>query len=92
MKLIDLHKKWMEAGRIPHDGLCNCIDSPYLRTLMLFHPNKKEFEDFGPDNSGMFWGCGLDNDFACGVFIRRNAYTPRRQSIVLLICAMHGEL
>ncbi len=89
MKLIDLHKKWMRTGMMDDTGLCNSTPYKYRKTLDLFEPNTKEHSLlFHTYHSNLYWASGLkvddDNKFY--------TYTPLRQAIVLLICAMHNEL
>ena len=91
MTLINEYKKWIGTGILPYTGLCFTLKGTiYFQTLEMFRPNLKEQEELYKENKSMlFWGNGenyndvksLDLDF-----------TPLRQTIVLLICAMHDEL
>lgn len=90
MNLKQEYEKWMENGRLPKGGLCNSLmGTKYRNTLKLFGPSCEElYELFKEDLSNIFWGSGLslnDND-------RHIKFTPLRQTIVLLILAMHNEL
>lgn len=61
----------------------------YKSTLGLFRPSHEEYmELFKKGISYWYWGSGLsctDND-------KFTKFTPLRQTIVLLILAMHDEL
>jgi hypothetical protein len=88
-KLIDLYKEWMEKGDI-FNGLCGRLDSgDYQETFELFVPTKKEKAQL--EETGfceVYWASGLPkNDKK-----EESSFTPLRQTIVLLICAMHNEL
>ena len=85
MRLIDLHKEWMETGQLTgKGGLCNCVPRKYKRLL----------NDFKPEWYGLFWAYPLRYNQekrrqydSCAY-----PYTPLRQTIVLFICAIKGEL
>lgn len=88
MKLIDLHKEWMEKGNLNgHGGLCNALmRTDYSKHLTIFNPTKKELVTHANDGYSAVWWGEKESD------IRWGAYTPLRQTIVLLICAMNDEL
>jgi hypothetical protein len=91
MKLIYKHYEWAEKGEMEGAGLCCSMPNEYRYILELFKPTKEEYIlliDNG--NSMSFWASGLNYnaDFDDIAF----KYTPLRQNIVLLICAMEGEL
>lgn len=92
MKLIDLHKEWCEAGGLPGDGLCNSVLKEDKDLLRMFEPSDADVNELW--NQGMtavYWGYGAPIEY--GDYRQRwRAYTPLRQTIVLLICAMKGEL
>lgn len=83
MRLVDKHKKWMETGRLDRPGLCSCLmdQELYMNKLTLFEPNL----DYIPP----FWAYGAGKPHVFNLMLE---YTPLRQTIVLLICAMHNEL
>ena len=90
MKLKQEYKKWMKTGELPENGLCRCLSgTKYKSTLRLFRPSGKEkFELIASGFNFGYWGSGLTcNDW--GIFYK---FTPLRQTIVLLILAMHDEL
>ena len=76
-----MHKLWMEDGQMFSDGLCNNLFSEDMEYLMLFNPDgfKQNYWAYGEDEFPSFKNIMYD-------------YTPLRQTIVLLICAMKGEL
>jgi hypothetical protein len=91
MKLIDLYHEWMETGKIKEHpksmgagGLCNAVPPKYLKTLELLEPDDDDYTTF--------WG---NENYAYGADVASDIeyqFTPRRQTIVLLICAIHGEI
>lgn len=91
-RLIDLHWEWMEKGTLNKSGLCDELsNTKYEETLYIFEPSiieERELLFEGEFNT--FWGSGLDYDAEYNS--SHPIYTPRRQSIVLLICAIHGEI
>lgn len=90
MKLIELHKKWMETGVLPSHGLCNSLKAKYFRTLLdLFAPPIEANKDYVT-----FWAypLTLSQEGSMSYMEMALPYTPTRQTIVLLICAIHGEL
>ena len=79
----------MESGRLPSDGLCGSLSGTvYKETL------ENVFENLYIE--GTYWGADIirnDNDLSEHYNFRRlHEYGSTRQSIVLLICAMHNEL
>lgn len=97
MKLIELHHEMMETGVLPNrkDGLCDLLRrTKYEKYLNLFKPQFEELKNLSYDNEfATFWGSGLGFGYeAFGDGNGSTLYTPRRQSIVLLICAMCGEI
>ena len=76
---------------MPASGLCDCIPQEYKETLKMFDP-----EDYL--TYGNYWGADKPwNEYLIkgDVFDDRNrfgGYGILRQTIVLMICAMHNEL
>lgn len=89
-KLITLYKEWMDGGELPEDGLCNSLFyTKYHECLDMFEPTDDELIELAASGlSQSYWGSGLKAD--CND--RYYAFTPLRQTIVLLICAMNNEL
>lgn len=95
-KLIDHYKEWMETGSLGHTGLCCVFEqrrkgilSEYESTFDLFRPDHEDYFNLNrEDLATTFWGSGVslydDN--------RLFTFTPLRQTIVLLMCAMNDEL
>jgi len=86
MKLIDLHKKWMEKGKFQDrqdadgcGGLCNAVPRKYLKILERFRPIEYK----------TYWGQRFGTSTSLNQIY---GYNKIRQSIVLLICAMNNEL
>lgn len=81
MKLIDLHKEWCEAGKLPYEGLCESFPDGYKALLEMFEPtNEDEQELIENDMPWRYWGCGISKPTD---FQRFLGYTPLRQTIVL---------
>ena len=90
MKLIKLHKQWVKKGELPEFGLCDSIPSKYENILELLTPTEDDFKQLRKNGlCTNFWGSGLDVYVFWDKFV---AYTPLRETIVLLICAMHDEI
>jgi hypothetical protein len=102
-KLIASYKEWSKKGILPNDGLCNCLeDTEYFKTFQLFKPDSKTMTKlFKQDYLTLYWGCDMKwediykitdiKQIRIGEFVCRQ-FTPLRETIVLLICAMHDEL
>lgn len=84
MKLIDLYKKWMKAGKLPDSGLCFSVPEQYSEYLKLFHPTNEEKTEH--KTPFLYWASEGDGGYSYFDF------NPTRQTIVLLICAMCDEL
>ena len=90
MKLKQEYENWMETGELPENGLCSCLlRTKYKSTLELFEPLLEESMELSKEGiSQCYWASGLsytDNG-------RFYSFTPLRQTIVLLILAIHDEL
>jgi len=90
MKLIDLHKEWMEKGEMPSAkngyGLCGLMPDKYkYKSFQLFVPLKSIYWKFPK----MYWAHSEKPPRDSRAW---KEYTPLRQTIVLLICAMNNEL
>jgi hypothetical protein len=88
-KLIDHYKEWLEKGELPVHGLCLSVPNEYKESLYLFVPTDDELNELVELGiSGLYWASGL------GMFDpnKLDALTPLRETIILLICAMHDEI
>lgn len=90
--LLDMYKEWLEAGKLPEEGLCKCIKSKAHEELLdLFNPSFNERVELAQVGfSSMFWGSGLmvsDDHFQIWY-----SFTPMRQTILLFMAAMNNEL
>lgn len=90
MKLIEMHKSWMDKGELDVNGLCNSLKGTvYEEILELFEPECNPLNT----QTDVYWGySGINVLFAPNEHFVKYQYTPLRQTIVLLICAMHNEL
>jgi hypothetical protein len=88
-KLIEHYKEWLEKGQLPKFGLCNSVPKKYKDSLYLFAPTFDELDELACSGiSGFYWASGLkilDEN-------KKQALTPLRETIILLICAMHDEI
>lgn len=89
MNLYEQYKQMMETGRMPTPGLCEFLPKIYSESLQLLRPQWEEIIRLERDGqSGLFWASGIPNRDTETTY----SFTPLRQTIVLLICAMHGEI
>lgn len=88
-KYLPLYEKWMETGRIPNNGLCNSIGS---RKLSVFRPSRKYSEARGYFHDYWYWGYDGKANYNLRLDYKWHKFTPLRQTIVLLMAAMAGEL
>ena len=85
-KYLSFYKKCIKTGRMPHLGLC----SNFLgdERLDLFEPTTKDLKSLRKEGlSILYWGAGLPPYPGSGT-----SFTPLRQTIVLFMAAMNGEL
>ena len=88
-KLIDHYKEWIEKGGLPDYGLCNSVPSKYENSLLLFKPTDAELNELECLRMAVFfWASGL----TISDLNKKQALTPLRETIILLICAMHYEI
>ena len=83
-KYLKFHEKCMKTGKIPNYGLCNCF--PNNRKLELLSPDSDERYDLLYSGFPMvYWGRDNYNQSI-------DDYSKLRQTIVLFMAAMNGEL
>jgi hypothetical protein len=86
-KYFQFYKDCMITGKLPKIGLCNCF--PYDSLFELFSEGPGE-------RRPVFWGYGgvglHTNSIISDIVKRAHKFTPLRQTIVLLMAAMNGEL
>lgn len=92
-KKYDLLKKlseWRQSGKLEKFGLCPCLEyTKYSSTLSLFEPSSEEYEELREkDMSTWWWASGLKQNNMHKV----RKFTEMRETIVLFILAIHGEL
>ncbi len=85
MKLIDLHKEWTERGVLPDSGLCNTFWQSAAYCYDLLKEILPDEDGYLLPNGEFIIGSKVTSEIRC-------EYTPLRQTIVLLICAMNNEL
>jgi hypothetical protein len=92
-KHIEFYEACMKTGKTPNSGLCNCTGPGWgglnEELLKLFEPNKQEKRQL--EYSGMsyvYWASGVKIDHPDAYW----TFTSLRQTIVLLMAAMSGEL
>lgn len=90
-KLIDLYKEWMETGELPKGGLCIALlDTKYEEIIdEELSPTYEDRQTLKKEGlCTTYWASGLPEDHKDEMY----GFTPLRQTIVLLICAIHNEL
>ena len=90
--LRQLHEMWMVNKRLPAPGLCASIPKEYYSDLKdLFSPTTLEsIELIRKGERYDYWGYGKRSKKDTSAQKILFEYTPRRQSIVLLLCEMHN--
>lgn len=90
MKYLKFYYECLEKGEIPHNGLCNCFGISYDDTTWA--PSEDYGDDlrlFFPNESGVnsgYWACEFNS------VNNHRLFTPLRQTIVLFLAALNGEL
>ena len=89
MKYLPLYKEWIASGYMPEAGLCKSIKPAFANQYLLM---------FNIDMYG-FWGFDgrcISSDVSKNFDIPKHRlkyeFTPLRQTVVLLMAAMNGEL
>jgi hypothetical protein len=89
-KYLPLYYQWLEAGRLPGNGLCNSIPFGF-----------KAVNRFSPDPEGSihgyctlqeaYWGYNGGGPYPSSSNLA-NDFTPLRQTILLFMAAINNEL
>lgn len=90
-KHLDFYMACTKDGILPEWGLCTCARRGLIseRLLNIMTPSEADMRQLQKERKGTgFWGSGLGQDN----FNRINKFTPLRQTIVLFMAAMAGEL
>ena len=88
-KLIEHYEVWLENKQLPKFGLCGSVTKEYKKSLYLFVPTDDELDELSELGlSGFYWASGL----RISDLNKSQALTPLRETIILLICAMHDEI
>lgn len=88
-KHLQFYMDCMKNGSIPDFGLCNSLKSGLLD---LFIPTKENESMLRREGvSVLFWGAGMPSDNRYD-YERWYSFTPLRQTIVLFMAAISGEL
>jgi len=86
-KYLKFHFDCLESGVLPSDGLCNSLLG---NSIQLFEPTDLDFKRLFKEGLPVaYWGCGCRYG---SLYERAYKYTPLRQTIVLFLAAMNGEL
>lgn len=90
---LKMYKEWLKEDHLPGLGLCGSLGSPFEDALIkLFEPTDRDFSEiirYGGDTT--FWGFGSSTkEFT--TFEILYTFTPLRQTIVLFLAAINGEL
>lgn len=87
MKFLELYKKWMKAGALPKDGLCNSLPEELNESdaWKLIVPSEIEMLE-NLRNGGGYYFWGSENKY-----LPFKTFTPQRQTIMLVAAALNGE-
>lgn len=103
-KKIGKHLKFyidcMNEKGMPQAGLCSCADHGFIneRILLLFTPPYEALERLQEEKLIMtcemstFWGAGTKVNNGYNINEREYGFTPLRQTIVLFMACLNGEL
>ena len=101
-KHLDFYNQCMETGYLPLvdfgklTGLCGCADRKQIskKKLALFEPTIADDSELCRGNfSTGWWGYDVKySDTRFNIKDRESKFTPLRQTIILFIAAMNGEL
>lgn len=85
-KYLPLYEKWVKAGKIPENGLCDIFENDSL--FSLIDPERGVPETY--------WGYDdiqeEHHQLKIPIMELWYGFTPLRQNIVLLMAALNGEL
>ena len=90
MNYLELYKKWMAAGKLPWQGLCNSLAKEHQKQFGVYESNN-DLRFFKPEdhelvgNNKTYWASGSHSE-------RLYQFTPLRQTILLLMAAEKGHL
>lgn len=83
-KYLKFHFECMASNKLPVNGLCNCFKND--DNLKIFEPSEHRSKElYFNGEPYIFWG---KDDYSQSA----NHYSNLRQTIVLLMAAMNGEL
>lgn len=93
MKYLEFYESCMKTGKLPKAGLCNCIPEDEMD---IMHPG----EDYSHPSYYYDWHWAYDGEFYNSWYSKTDvekvslsfSFTPLRQTIVLLLAAINGEL
>lgn len=90
MKYLPLYYKWMNTGQLPSYGLCHSFGDSMHEQLSLFEP--QDSEEYPYMKEDYIWRCFWAADGETNGRNKMSEFTPLRQTIVLFLAAMNGEL
>lgn len=92
-KHLDFYITCIERGKMPTDGLCAAVTTRRIdmETFDLFIPTDDDFQQLNKEGKcTSYWAGDLpDFDVSPETF---TGFTPLRQTIVLFMAAINGEL
>lgn len=91
-KHLKFYEECMKAGVLPHCGLCHCAAIGLIdhETLERFEPTYEDVKEAGNNMDSVYWASDMDYDKHD--FLRMRSFTELRQTIVLFMAAIKGEL
>lgn len=92
-KHIDFYNKYIQTGMLPDQGLCCCALSGIIdrQLLKIMEPTDNDYKDLRAEEiSTVYWACGLPANL--DDHEKKWPFTPLRQTVILFMAAMNGEL
>lgn len=90
MKFLDCYNKWMKTGRMPKDGLCNSLPDQLIESKAWKMCKRTKYDTTVKE---AYWAYEFDtNDPQYNDDDHHYAFTPLRQTLILLAAAINGEL
>lgn len=88
MKYLKFYKKCVKTGKIPKNGLCECLPQ---KSIDLISPSSEDLVILEEEEllTG-YWGSGLR--YYNLPHDKAYKFTPLRQTLVLLLAAINNEL
>lgn len=96
MKFLECYNKWMKTGRMPKDGLCNSLPDQLIESEAWKMCKRTKYDTIV--ECEVYWAYEFDTNDPQYNYDKYNyddryyAFTPLRQTLILLAAAINGEL